>query len=185
MYLGHINLAESMNGTGEHFIKLVEGLDRQGIQQHVLVRNRSLARRLAVCDNVTIGPVVRTPVMANCLMPGVSVAHAHDDKSGHAALLMNLTRSTPYVVTRRSTHAPGKNPITRSMYRRAASLICSSDEAAAELMEDDLRVPIDVIPDISYATSDDTETDGNRVAAAHARIYRRTIDSSRLPALLL
>ena len=185
MYIGHINLAESMNGTGEHFIKLVEGLDRQGIRQHVLVRNRSLARRLAVCDNVTIGPVVRTPVMANCLMPGVSVAHAHDAQSGHAALLMNLTRSTPYVVTRRSTHAPSKNPITRSMYRRAASLICSSDEAAAELLENDLRVPIDVIPDISYATSDDTEADSNRVAAEHARIYRRVIDSGRVPALLL
>ncbi len=174
-----------MNGTGEHFIKLVEGLDRQGIRQHVLVRNRSLARRLGVCDNVTVGPVVKTPVMAYCLMPSVSVAHAHDDKSGHAALLMTLTRSTPYIVTRRSIRAPGKNPITRSIYRRAASLICSSDEAAAALLEHDLPVPIDVIPDISYAASDDTEADGNRVAAAHARIYRRAIDSWRVPALLL
>ena len=185
MFIGHINLAESMNGTGEHFVKLIEGLDRQGIRQHVLVRNRSLARRVAVCDNVTVGPVVRTPLMAYCLMPNVSVAHAHDDKSGHAALLMTLTRSTPYVVTRRSTQAPGKSPITRSVYRRAASLICLSDEAASELLKNDLAVPIDVIPDISYAASDDSEMDGNRVAAEHARIYRRAIDSWRVPALLL
>ena len=163
VYVGHINLAESMNGTGEHFIKLVEGLDRQGIRQHVLVRNRSLARRLAVCDNVTVGPVVKTPVMAYCLMPSVSVAHAHDVKSGHAALLMTLTRSTPYVVTRRSTDAP----------------------AAAKMLETDLSVLIDVIRDISYAASDDPETDGNRIAAEHARIYRRAIDSWRVPALLL
>ena len=185
VYVGHINLAESMNGTGEHFIKLVEGLDRQGIRQHVLVRNRSLARRLAVCDNVTVGPVVKTPVMAYCLMPSVSVAHAHDVKSGHAALLMTLTRSTPYVVTRRSTDAPGRNPITRAIYRRAASLICSTDAAAAKMLETDLSVLIDVIRDISYAASDDPETDGNRIAAAHARIYRRAIDSWRVPALLL
>ena len=181
MYVGHINLAESMNGTGEHFIKLVEGLDRQGIRQHVLVRNRSLARRLAVCDNVTVGPVVKTPVMAYCLMPSVSVAHAHDVKSGHAALLMTLTRSTPYVVTRRRTDAPGRNAI----YRRAASLICSTDAAAAKMLETDLSVLIDVIRDISYAAIDDPETDGNRIAAEHARIYRRAIDSWRVPALLL
>jgi hypothetical protein len=53
------------------------------------------------------------------------------------------------------------------------------------LLEHNLPVPIDVIPDISYAASDDTEADGNRVAAAHARIYRRAIDSWRVPALLL
>ncbi len=185
MFIGHINLAKSMNGTGEHFVKLIEGLDRQGIRQHVLVRNRSLARRLAVCDNVTVGPVVRTPLMAYCLMPNVSVAHVHDDKSGHAALLMTLTRSTPYVVTRRSTQVLGKNPISRSIYSRAASLICLSDEAASEFLENDLPVLIDVIPDISYAASDYTETDGNRVAAEHARVYRRAIDSRRVPEMLL
>lgn len=185
MFIGHINLAESMNGTGEHFIKLIEGLDRQGIRQHVLVRNRSLARRVAVCDTVTVGPVVRTPLMAYCLMPNVSVAHAHDDKSGHAALLMTLTRSTPYIVTRRSAQVLGKNPISRSIYRRAESLICLSDEAASAFLENDLPVLIDVIPDISYAASDDTETVGNRVAAEHARIYRRAIDSRRVPEMLL
>lgn len=185
MFIGHINLAESMNGTGEHFVKLIEGLDRQGIRQHVLVRNRSLARRLAVCDNVTVGPVIRSPVMAYCMMPNVSVVHAHDDKSGQAALLMTLTRSTPYVVTRRSTQMLGKNPISRSIYRRAASLICSTDGAAAKMLESDLSVLIDVIRDISYAASVDPETDGNRIAAEHARIYRRAIDSWRVPALLL
>ncbi|NNC78119.1 MAG: hypothetical protein HKN77_09170, partial [Woeseiaceae bacterium] len=99
MLIGHINLATSMNGTGEHFIKLVEALDRQGARQHLLVANHALAKRVSLCSNVTVGPVVKTPVMAYCLMPDVPVVHAHDSSGGQAGLLLTLTRSIPYVIT--------------------------------------------------------------------------------------
>lgn len=184
MLVGHINLATSMNGAGEHFIRLVEALDRQSMEQHVLVANQSLAKRVNVYDSVTVGPVVKTPVMAYCLMPDVRVVHAHDKSGGQAGLLMTLTRSIPYVLTYRSTEAVGKNPIARSMFRRAASLICPSEQIAEVLLGDDFSCPVDVIDDISHASIEGDVVD-NRVAAEHLRIYRRAVDSWRVPALLL
>lgn len=173
-----------MNGTGEHFIKLVEALNRQGIDQHVLVANQALAKRVSVYENVTVGPVVKTPVMAYCLMPDVRVAHAHDKSGGQAGLLMALTRSIPYVLTHRSSEAIGKSPIARSMFRRAASLICPEDQIAETLLADEMFGPVDVIDDISYDSAEG-ELMENRVAAEHLRIYRRAVDSWRVPALLL
>lgn len=184
MQIGHINLERSMNGIGEHFVKLVEGLDRLGIEQHVIVRNKALARRLNVYPNVTVGPTVTTAVTAYCLMPHVAVVHAHDEASGHAGLLLTLTRSIPYVATRRSVLPPGKNPILRSVYGRAASLICPSDQAAAAVSNQGLGVPVDVIADIS-CKDDDGNDQASKTAAEHLRIYRRAVDSRRVPALLL
>ena len=184
MQIGHINLEKSMNGIGEHFVKLVEGLDRLGTEQHVVVRNRALARRLNVYSGVTVGPTVTTAVTAYCLMPHVAIVHAHDEASGHSGLLLTLTRSIPYVLTRRIARPPGKNPILRSVYGRAASLICPSDWAAAALVNQGLGVPVDVIPDISCKDDDGNEQPG-RIAADHLRVYRRAADSWLVPALLL
>ena len=184
MQIGHINLATSMNGTGEHFIRLVEALDRQGVEQHVLVANQSLARRVNVYDRVTLGPVVKTPIMAYCLMTDVRVVHAHDPTGAQAGLLMTLTRSTPYVVTRRSTETVGRNPIARSAISRAASVICTSSDAAKALSRDSFAVPVDVIEDLSHDSVEGDIAD-NRVAAEHLRIYRRAEDSRSVAALLL
>lgn len=184
MLVGHINLETSMNGTGEHFIRLVEALSRQGIMQHVLVANHSLAKRINVYDGVTIGPVVRTPIMAYCLMTDVKVLHAHDNGGGQAALLMTLTRSIPYVLTRRSAKPIGKNPIARSMISRAAGLICSSVAAGDAVSSEDPAVPVDIIEDISHESVAGDVGD-NHVAAQHLRIYRRAMDSWGVPALLL
>lgn len=182
MYVGHINLVRSMNGMGEHFVKLIEGLDRQGLQQHVLVSNAALARRVAVYENVLVGPVVRTAVMAYCLMPDVDVAHVHDQKANQAGLVLRLTRSMPYVVTRRSPFADG-NTISRSMLSRAAGIICADERVAGTIRDAGLDVPVDVIEDISYEKDD--ETTENSIAAQHHRIYRRAVDTRRIPAMLL
>ena len=185
MQIGHINLNKSMNGTGEHFVRLIEALDRLGIDQHVIVRNKALARRVAVYGNVTVGPTVTTAVTAYCLMPQVSVVHTHDEAGGHAGLLLTLTRSIPYVATRISAIPPGKNPIIRSVYGRAASLICPSDRAAAAVVDQGLAVPVDVIPRISHEDEDDADEVVRRIAAEHLRVYQRAADSWRVPALLL
>jgi len=183
--IGHINLNKSMNGTGEHFVGLIEGLDRLGIKQHVIVRNKALARRLAMYENVTVGPTVTAAVTAYCLMPQVAVVHTHDETGGHAGLLLTLTRSIPYVATRRSALPPGKNPIVRSVYGRAASLICPSDRAAAAIVDQELAVPVDVIPNISRRDGDDADGVAQRIAAEHLRVYQRAADSRQVPALLL
>ena len=126
MYVGHINLAKSCNGWGEHFVGLVEALDDQGVSQHVIVRSSALAKRLDLVENVTVGPTVRSAVMAYCLMPGVDVAHIHDPADGQAGLLLALTRSIPFVLTRRG-RSPGRNPLAQAMYRRAAGFVYLGD----------------------------------------------------------
>lgn len=131
MHIGHINLAKSFNGAGEHFVSLVEALREQGLRQYVLVRNIALAKRLDLVDNVTAGPAVRSAVMAYCLMPHVDVVHIHDPSDGQAGLLLTLTRSIPFVLTHRDD-APGRNPLTQAVYRRASGIIYQSDADAAK-----------------------------------------------------
>ena len=185
MEVGHINLEASMNRAGEHFVKLVEGLSALGVKQHVIVRNKSLARRVEICDDVTVGSTVNSAVTAYCLMPQVQLVHTHDEASGHAGLLLTLTRSIPYVATRQSEHAPGENPIIRSVYSRAVSLICPTRRAAAAVAGQGLGVPVDVIPIISCEDVNKADRIIRKVAAAHLSVYRRAIDSWRIPALLL
>ena len=184
MIVGHINLDKSMNGISEHFVRLISSLDRQGIGQHVLVASASLARRVSGFENVLVGPVTGTPVMAVCLMPDVAVVHVHDSKSIQAGLVLRLTRSIPYILTRRGTTPPGRNPIARSMLARAAGIICPTEAAASAILDAGLTVPVDVLPDISSDASGDHTTD-NHIAAEHHRIYRRAVDTRRIPALLL
>jgi len=183
--IGHINLAASMNGAGEHFVKLIEGLGNLGVRQHVIVRNRSLAQRLEICSGVTVVQAVNTAVTAYCLMPQISLVHAHDEAAGHAGLLLTLTRSIPYVVTRQSELALANSPIVRSVYRRAVSLICPTKQAAVAVRAARLGVPVDVIPTICCRNADKAGRIVKKVASAHLRTYRRAVDSGRIPALLL
>ena len=185
MEIGHINLAASMNGTGEHFVKLGEGLSNLGVKQHVIVRNKSLARRLEICSGVTVGQTVNTAVTAYCLMPQIPLVHAHDEASGHAGLLLTLTRSIPYVATRQTEHPLGDNPIIRSVYGRAVGIICPTTQAAAAVSGQGLGVPVDVIPAICCKDVDNPERMVRKTAAAHLRVYRRAADSRGIPALLL
>lgn len=185
MKVGHINLASSFNGTGEHFVALIEALQRQGIEQHVIVRNQSLARRVAIYDNVTIGPVTGSPVVALCLMPHVDVVHAHSEKSAQAGLLLTLTRSIPFVLTHRDAARRSGNPISRSILNRAASLVCSDAEVASAVLGSASKTPVDLIADIAREEGTDFDMVGNRAAADHLRVYRRAIDAWRVPAFLL
>lgn len=164
MLIGHINLAPTLRDAGEHFIRLVEKLARCDVEQHLLVRDPALGRRLAAIDGVVVGSVVRSPVMAYCLMPRVDIAHAHDLAAGHAALLLTLTRSIPYVLTHRGGAPTGNGPVPQSVYRRAARVLCQDDAELALLRH--------WLPGLSA----DVERDGS--AASHLRAYQ---NSQRMP----
>ena len=127
MKIGHICLAKDTDEIIDRLAILVEALDRLAIDQHVLVASPALARRLQRCPYVRVGPVVKAPVMAYCLMPNVDVVHIHDNKSGQAGLLLTLTRSTPFVITTSDERTTSRNPLKRSMLRRAQSLISPTD----------------------------------------------------------
>lgn len=120
MKIGHICLAPPESDAGERFAALVEGISGRDVEQHVLVASVALARRLASSQGVSVGPIVKTPVMAYCLMPNVDVAHVHETKSGQAGLLLTLTRSIPFVITTGSRESSDRNPLTRSVLQRAA-----------------------------------------------------------------
>ena len=81
MHIGHIDLSESFNGAGENFVRLIESLQQHMMQQYLLVRNIALAKRLDLIEDVTVGPVVRSPIIAYCLMPQVDIVHIHDSSS--------------------------------------------------------------------------------------------------------
>ena len=105
------------------FASLVEAFDRLAIEQHVLVASKALARRLQSCPYVTVGPVVKTAVMAYCLMPSVDLVHVHEDKGGQAGLLLTLTRSIPFVMSAGDKAESNRNPLARAVRQRAVSLI--------------------------------------------------------------
>ena len=148
MKIGHICLTPPGNDISEHFAALVEALARHDIDQHVLVASVILAKRLAACQNVTVGPIVKTPVMAYCLMPDIELAHIHQRKSGQAGLLLTLTRSIPFVITTSGISEDNVNPLTRSVLHRAAHRITRADTAP-----------------------------GNQVAREHLDIYRNALTS--------
>lgn len=185
MQIGHINLAKSFNGTGEHFVALVEALDRQGIRQHIVVRNKVLAGRLSIYKGVSMGPVTGSPVLAYCLMPQVDLVHAHDERSAQASLLLALTRSIPFVLTRRRRIHPSGHPLLRSIYARASSVICTTNAGAMSVANRESSIQLYVVNDIARAATADIELLANRVAAEHLRIYHRAIDTVNVPALLL
>ncbi len=168
LLIGHVNLAASMQETGEHFITLVEGLEQAGVRQHVIVRNATLAKRISAIGGVEVGPVVNSPVLAYCLMPGIDVAHVHEPAAGQAGLLLALTRSIPYVLTHRGAVTPGGNPVSKAIYRRAAAVICQDDSELAILRHWLPGLDVDIVPDIER----------HGPAWRHLRLYQ---NSQRMP----
>jgi hypothetical protein len=131
MYIGHVNLAKSLDGAAAYFVTLIEELRDHGVQQHVLVRNVELAKRLDLVANVTVGPAVRSALTAYCLMPAVDIVHIHDLSDGQAGLLLTLTRSIPFVVTQQN-NAPAHGLLATAVLQRAVGMIHAGDSDAAK-----------------------------------------------------
>lgn len=147
MYVGHINLQKSFNRTAEQFVSLIDSLQKIDLNQYVVVRNVALARRLDELDNVTVGPVVRSPITAYCLMPPVDVVHIHDHSGWQAGLLLFLTKSIPFVLTQREKNSTANSALAKSIYKRASGLIDETAMSAGEHLHayrsaaDSLRMP--------------------------------------------
>ena len=148
MYVGHINLSESFTDDGEDFVTLVELLQQHSIQQHVLVRNAVLAMKIARLENVTVGPIVRSPVTAYGLMPQVDIVHIHDLSGRPAGILLALTRSVPFVLTRRESVTTSKNPLSQAACKRASGFI-EEDQAG---IDEHLRVYRRAVESLSIPT---------------------------------
>ena len=132
MHIGHINLSESFIDAGKNFVTLIESLQQHSMQQHVLVRNVALAKRISLIENVTVGPVVRSPVSAYSLMPHVDVVHIHDLASRSAGILLALTRSVPFVLTRHQALVNRGNPLDQAACKRASGFVEESQTGIGE-----------------------------------------------------
>ena len=133
MRVGHINLAKAGDRRNLEFISLVEALRCEGVEQHLVVRDRSIVERLMPLQGISIGPVAHSAVTASCLVPAVDIAHIHDPAAGQAGLLLTLTRSIPYVLTHLGSLPNGRNPLAHAIYRRAACILCP-DHADLDLL---------------------------------------------------
>ena len=123
MKVGHLCLARKTPRSAARFIALVEALDRLAVRQYVLVADAAVARRLQGCPYVEVGPIVRSPVVANCLVPAIDIVHAHDERGAQAGLLLTLTRSIPYVLTAGLTRASRGGSLHRSVLSRARAQV--------------------------------------------------------------
>lgn len=123
MKIGHIYLSQSSTRLARQFLSVVSGLDRLAVEQHVLVSDIGLGRGLRALPYVTVGPSVRSPVMAYCLMPAVDVVHVHDDPGSQAGLLLTLTRSVPFVLTEGAVPPDCRSPLGKSVLRRAQAMV--------------------------------------------------------------
>ena len=147
MKIGHICLTKEYGGSGHQLLILAKALSNHDIEQHAVVRNRTLANRLAEDADISVGPLVNLPITAYGLMPNVDLAHLHDRKSLQSGLLLTLTRSIPYVVTQRSLATPPAHALARSMYRRAGGIACVSEAVTKTMFEYCPDTPIDRIYD--------------------------------------
>lgn len=189
MRIGHIDLSTHIAVAEEQLVVLVEALSSHGVKQHVLVRNPFLAKRLSVCSDVSVGPIVRSTMTACLLMPAVDLIHAHERKAFSTAMMMNLTRSVPYILTHRQFSMPGNSPVVRLRYRRSAGIVCPSEDIANAMLDYLSDKPVDTISD-ACNTDNVIDAENGRVSAAkmaaeYMRVYHRTLDSRSVPALLL
>jgi hypothetical protein len=189
MRIGHVDLSAHIAVAEEQLVVLVEALSTHGVKQHVLVRNPFLAKRLSVCAGVSVGPVVRSPVRACFLVPAVDLMHAHERKAVTTAMLLNMTRSVPYILTHRQFRMPGNSPVKRLPYRRSAEIVCPSEDIANAMLDYVSDKPVDTIRD-ARNIDDEIDAKNGRISAAkmaadYMRVYRRTLDSRSVPAILI
>lgn len=135
MRVGHLLLTAASDEMRCGFIDLIETLDRLAIPQYVVVGDEAVARRLGACPYVDVGPVVRSPVVASCVMPRVDVAHAHDAGGGQAGLLLTLTRSIPFVLSEEAGGAKNGHTLMQSVRKRARATVVLDGLDAERLID--------------------------------------------------
>lgn len=189
MRIGHLNLSRHITGAEEQLVVLVEALSAHGIEQHVLVRNPFLAKRLSVCIGVSVGPVVKSSVAAAFLMPEVDLVHAHDRRGATAAMQLNVLKSVSYVLTCRQNRAGNDGLFLQPKYRRAECIACPTQQMAGTVLRSMPGKLVDIIGDArnpgDVIDAENGRITAARMAADYLRVYRRALDDRGVPAILI
>lgn len=150
IHIAHINLARGFRGGERQTQLLVEGLASRGWHQKLVVRkDESLAKRCANIDGVELQTVPGNVISAASALNDVGLVHVHEGRAIQAGYLNQKLRGIPYIVTRRVQKGPRHDPLTKAMYRRAASVVALSKAISASIVALDGRLTCDVVPDCS------------------------------------
>jgi len=111
----HLDSGREVRGGQHQLMILAEGLQRRAIEQTVLC---NAAASLGAEQSLSIVSPARGLSLRR-LAHGADLIHAHDSRSHTLALIW--ARSTPLVVSRRVSFAPGNGLLSRWKYSRAAA----------------------------------------------------------------
>lgn len=119
------------------------------MQRLVIRAGNSLAERCSSVSGLEIREVASNPLAAGLAARGSRMAHAHDGRTVHSALLANLLFGIPYIITRRVV-APQRRSWLRSLaYRRALRVVGVSPAVVEAMRERHPAIRAEVIPDAS------------------------------------
>jgi len=127
MRITHINLARGFRGGERQTALLIQYLSKQATAQYLVCRTDSPLRKY----------LIDTPglsfISANHYLHGhfkhsqaTDLCHAHEAKGAYWAYIRQVFKKTPYVITRRVLNPLSRNPLTRSVYRRAKAVVALS-----------------------------------------------------------
>ena len=128
--LCHVNLARGFRGGERQTELLVRALSARGISQKLIVRSGApLAQRLAGLPDLQLaeaGGLSGGWLVTPRLLRGAALVHAHEGRGLHACALYHRLHRVPYIATRRVLGRPIRGHWTRSVYRRAATVVAIS-----------------------------------------------------------
>lgn len=158
--LCHLNLARGYRGGERQTELLIRWLAETGVAQAAVVRRgEALARRLGDVPGLDLRPAPGHALAACFAARGGALLHAHETHGAQAACLRNLVSGTPYVVTRRVSNVPRRDPFTRRVYRRAAAVAAVAGSVARRVED--------------YAP-------GTRTTVIHSAVSQLPVDPARV-----
>lgn len=154
----HLNLSRGFRGGERQTELLIRELGARGLSQHAVLRAGSpLMDRLAGVPGLRRS-TVSTPWLPRPRLLDAPLLHAHEARAAHLAHLTHRFTKRPYLVTRRARENPGPGRLTRSLYRRAASVVAISRAVESILRDYDPALSTRVINSAADPASPDPAT---------------------------
>jgi glycosyltransferase involved in cell wall biosynthesis len=143
----HINLAGGFRGGERQTELLVRELSARKWRQRLVVRSGgALVKRCRDVPGLEITEVLPHPITAAIAGRGCSVVHAHEARAAYSGWLLQRMAKTPYVLTRRIDHAPGRSLSRTTAYRSASKVVAISSSIARTVEAHYPDIECEVVP---------------------------------------
>ncbi len=128
-----------------------------------------LAQRLSALGNLDLREVSPSLLSSAMACRGLTLVHAHDGRSVHAAALAQRLFDVPYIVTRRVAVALKQSFLTRRSYQRAARVAVLSAAIEQQVHKLDRAIACVRVPDAHADLPVDTATVAQLEQRYHGR----------------